>query len=75
LGQTCRNATSVNSANFQSNYSAVTFPSNLEEPVSVFLALHPADDAPTSVSMRNGQCYCFRAILGNAILVVLINLT
>jgi hypothetical protein len=74
LRQTCRNGASVDPADFQGDYLAAAFPPALKEPICVLLTLQPADDAPTSVSMHHGQRHRLRAVLGNAILVMLVGL-
>src|ERR1700682_3896424 len=54
LGKSCHNAASVDATPFQGNYLALSFCAIFKEPVRMFLALHPADHAPCSVSMRHG---------------------
>jgi hypothetical protein len=67
------NAASVNATHFQGNYLAPAFGCILQEPVRVFLTLHPADDAPCSVSMGHGERHRLGAVLCDPVVVMLVN--
>jgi len=69
-----RNAPTVHATYFQGNYLAPPARRILKEPVCMFFSLHPADDAPRSVSMGHGEGHPFGAIFRYLVVVVLINL-
>ena len=74
LGKPCHNAASVDATHFQGNYSAPAFSCILKQPVRVFLTLHAADHPPCPVSMHQGQSHRFGTVLGDPVVVMLVNL-
>lgn len=74
LGEPRHNATPVDATNFQRNHLALASSCILKKPVRVFLTLHPTNNAPRSVSMRQGQRHRLRTVLRNPIVVMLIDL-
>ena len=67
-------AASIDAANFKRNYSPAGFSYILQEPVRMFLALHPADDAPSPAPMGNSKGYSLGAILRDPVIVMPIHL-
>jgi len=73
LGKPSQNVASVDPTNLQGDYLAHAFPRVFKEPVRVFLALHPANDAPSPMSMGQRQRHCLGAVLRDPVVVMLIH--